>query len=102
MVAPVVTVDSTSSTIKLYWTSPGPVVDSYEVVWMKNNLGNCPNVDMGGVNITDGSTSYYITGLEEDSIYIITVTATNAAGSAVSDSVNATTHEAGETQCSVV
>ena len=69
---------------------------------MRNILGNCPNIDMGGVNITHGSTSYYITGLEEDSIYIITVTATNAAGSAVSDSVSGKTHKAGKRQCSVV
>ena len=38
----------------------------------------------GSTIITGGSSSYTITGLEEDSNYTITVTATNAAGSAVS------------------
>ena len=48
------------------------------------------------MSITDGSTSYMITGLEEDSSYSITVTATNAAGSsAVSGTVTAVTGEAG-------
>ena len=45
--------------------------------------------------ITGGSTSYTITRLEEDSNYTITVTATNAAGSAVSVPVTRMTREAG-------
>ena len=47
-------------------------------------------------NITDGSLSYTIEELEEDSSYIITLTAVNAAGSAVSDPVTKVTREAGE------
>ena len=55
---------------------------------------------MGGgirssITITNGSTSYTITGLEEKTSYTITVTATNAAGSAVSDLVFGTTLTAG-------
>jgi len=55
---------------------------------------------MGGgirssTTITDGSTSYTITPLEEETSYTITVTATNAAGSAVSDQVFGTTLTAG-------
>ena len=47
--------------------------------------------------ITDGSTSYDITGLEEDSSYNITVRASNTAGStAVSNTVTVITLEAGE------
>ena len=52
--------------------------------------------DEGSATITDGSTSYTITGLEEDSSYTITVTATNAAGNAVSDLVTGMTGETGE------
>ena len=47
--------------------------------------------------ITDGSTSYDITGLEEDSSYNITVRASNTAGStAVGNTITVITLEAGE------
>ena len=80
---PSVTVSSTTATtISLSWSVPsGSVVDSYEVVWERNGIRN-------STTITDGSTSYTITGLEEGSSYIITVNATNAAGSAASDPVS--------------
>ena len=45
--------------------------------------------------LTDGSTSYTITGLEEDTSYTITVTATNAAGSAASGPVTIVTEKEG-------
>ena len=47
-------------------------------------------------SITDGSTSYTITGLEEDSSYTITVTVTNAAGSIATHPVTIVTQEEGE------
>ena len=97
--APEVTVNSTTATtISLSWTSAGSVVDSYEVVWKRDTStsGGCSDEDEGSTTITDGSTSYTITGLEEDSNYTITVNATNAAGSAVSDPVTGMTGEAGE------
>ena len=56
-------------------------------------------MDEDSATITGGSTSYTITGLEEDSNYTITVTATNATGSAVSDSVTGMTLEAGDRLC---
>ena len=54
--------------------------------------------DMDSITITDDSiASYDITGLEEDSTYSITVTASNSAGSsAVSNIDTAMTIEAGE------
>ena len=98
-----VTVDSTTATtISLSWTSAGSVVDSYEVTWERDTSGECPDEDEGSATITDGSTSYTITGLEEDSSYIITVNATNAAGSAISVSVTEKTEEAGEGLTSMV
>ena len=51
-------------------------------------------VDVGNTTITGGSTCYNITALEEDSNYTITVTASNATGSTVSDAVIGTTLEA--------
>ena len=93
-----VTVSSTTATtISLSWSVPsGSVVDSYEVMWERETSEECPDEDEGSATITDGSTSYTITGLEEDSSYTITVTATNAAESAVSDLVNAKTKTKGD------
>jgi len=77
----------TATTISLSWSVPsGSVVDSYEVVWERS----------GSATITDGSTSYTISGLEEDSSYTITVTATNVAGSTFSCPVTLITEELSE------
>ena len=54
-----------------------------------------PNDDEGSATVTDGSTSYNITGLEAGSTYIINVTAHNAIGSAVSNTVIETLMETG-------
>ena len=87
-----VAVDSTAvATISLSWTGAGPLVESYEVIW---TLGECSGEEEGHTQISDGSTSYIITGLKENSTYFVSVTATNAAGSAVSDSVPADTKPA--------
>jgi len=66
------------------------------VMWERDTSRKCTDVDIGSATTTDGSTSYTITGLEEDSSYTITVNAANAAGSAVSDPVTGMTGEAGE------
>ena len=87
---PSATVSSTTATtISLSWSVPsGSVVDSYEVTWETD--GNRSNT-----TITDGSISYTIRGLEAEANYTITVTASNTAGSAVSDPVTGTTGRAG-------
>ena len=95
--APMLTVESTTATtISLSWTSAGSVVDSYEVMWERDTSGECPDEDEGSTTITDGSTSYTIMEVEEDSTYTITVTASNVVGSAVSESVSGVTEEAGD------
>ena len=88
---------TTPTTISLTWSIPsGSVVDSYEVMWQRDTSGDCPDEDEGSMSITDGSTSLTLTGRQEDSDYIITVIATNAAGnSAPSHTVTAVTGEAG-------
>ena len=67
-------------------------------MWETDDVGGCSGgSDLNSTTITDGSSSYDITELEEDSTYSITVTASNSAGSsAVSNSVIAMTMEAGE------
>ena len=71
---------------------------SYEVMWQTDNIGGCSGgSDMNSTTITDDSTSYDITGLEEVTSYVITVIASNPAGnSAVSSPVTPMTMEAGE------
>ena len=86
----------TPTTISLSWTAANDTVDSYDVIWERDTLGECPDVDMDNATISGTSTSYTISGLQEDSNYTITVTATNVAGSAVSIPVTAMTVEAGE------
>ena len=94
---PVVELNSTAATtISLSWTSAGSEMDSYVVMWERDTSGECPDEDGGSATITGGSTSYTITGLEEDSSYTITVNATNTVESAVSDPVTGMTGEAGE------
>ena len=85
----------TPTTISLSWTTAGSVVDIYEVAWLRNTSGECPDEDEGTTAITDGSTSYNIMEVEEDSIYIITVVANNAVGSSAL-TVSAMTMEAGK------
>ena len=73
------------------------MVDSYEVMWERDtSAGECPDEDEGSTTISGGSTSHTVVGLEENSTYTITVTASNGAGIAVSDSVSRVTEEASE------
>ena len=101
---PSVSVDSTTATtISLSWTVPsGSVVDSYEVMWQRDTSGDCPDEDEGSMSITDGSTSYMITGLEEDSSYSITVEAMNSIGMATSNTATGMTQEAGMSVCKMI
>ena len=80
---PVVMVDSvTPTSISISWTSGGSEGVRYFVEWQRDT-----SEDQGTVTIIDGSTSYVISGLEENSRYIIRVTASNAIGSEESDPV---------------
>ena len=97
--APLITVTMTSvtsTTIPLTWTSAGSVVNSYsyKVEWTYD--GECSNVMGGRTTVAGDMTIYTIEGLEEYITYSITVTATNNAGSAVSEVATGMTSEAGE------
>ena len=93
--APFITIDTTSVTstaIPLTWTSAGSVVNSYDVMWTPGG-GECSGVS-GGSDSVDGDTvSHTIEGLEEYTIYTITVTATNDVDSVVSDEATGRTSE---------
>ena len=83
----------TATSLPVSWTSAGSVVDSYEVEWTSED---CPDVDGGSDTVTGGTTSYTIEGLEEYITYSITLNASNAVGSAVSEPDTGMTSEASE------
>ena len=96
MVDPVLTVDSaTSTSIQISWNTSCPEVDKYEISWERDTTKKCRDIKLFDETINNHSTSFNIGGLEEDSHYIITVTA-NVAGIAINDSVIVKTAEAGK------
>ena len=87
----------TATSISLCWSVPSDsVADSYEVMWQRYTSGECPDEDEGSTTITDGSSDYTITGLEEDSTYKVTVRAMYSIG-ITNREENPTTLEAGGT-----
>ena len=80
-----------ATSISLFWTSAGSEVDSYEVLWRSDDCTD--DVDEGSVTITE--TSYIIEGLREGTSYTITVSATNLAGTSISDLVTGEMEELG-------
>ena len=64
--------------------------------WQRDTSVGCPDEDQDSTTITDGSTSYTISGLEEDSRYDITVTASTVGGSVMSNILTEMTPETGE------
>ena len=69
----------------------------YEVNWQRNTSVGCGDEDTDSTTINGGSmTSYNITGLEEDSRYIVNMTAYNSLGNERSEPVTGMTMIAGE------
>ena len=64
--------------------------------WQRDTSVGCSDEDQDSTTITDGSTSYTIGGLEEDSRYTITVTASNTLGGRTSNQITPVTLTAGE------
>ena len=96
MQAPIVTLESVGAfTASLSWTSAGSEAVSYEVMWQRDTSAGCSDEDEGSATITDGSRSYVINDLFGVSDYSITVSATNAVSTAVSEEEPITTTEAG-------
>ena len=89
---------TTTVAISISWKSAGTENVSYVVMWETDDIGGCSGgSDMNSITITDGSTSYVIIGLEENTTYNIIVTAYNSVGSsAASNMVNAITQKAGK------
>ena len=66
------------------------------MMWQRDTSGECPEQDEGNTTITNGSTSYTITDLEEYSTYMITLTTVNFFGDATRNTTVALTQEAGK------
>ena len=68
----------------------------YEVEWTRDTSGACPDPHTDSTTISDGSTSYTITGLQEHSTYTINMTASNSIGNERSEPITGMTMMAGE------
>ena len=98
---PNVTLGSTTSTsISLSWSvSSDSVVDSFEVMWERNNQRKRANGDQQIFVTRDSkTTNYTIEKLKSGVRYDITVTAVNGAGRS-STKVNITTMKLGDIMC---
>ena len=76
--------------------SSGSVVTGFVVEWQRDTSVGCSNVNEDTISETGGFTIYTTMGLEPGNRYSITVTVSNSAGTAVSNTVTAMTLEAGE------
>ena len=79
-----------NTSITLVWTQPaGEVVDSYLITYSFTVTG-CPGVDGNSMMTVSGSSSNHtLTGLEENSVFTISILARNGAGD--SEAVGTTT-----------
>ena len=89
---------SSSSTIITITGPSGTVVTGFEVRWQRDTSVGCSDEDEDTISeIGAFPNSYQISGLEPGNRYTITVTVSNAAGTApASNSVTGTTLETGE------
>ena len=75
----------TSTSISLSWSVPsGSVVTSYEVMWRQLSSNDDRE---SGISGSIASTSYTIQELKSNTVYSVTVTVSNAAGSTVSQPI---------------
>ena len=96
---PEIVITVTANTTVLSWSVPsGYVVTGFLIKLRRQSSVGCMYEHQKSTTIAGGSaTSHTIPGLEEDSTYTITVTASNGAGSSnISNTVTAVTGEAGK------
>lgn len=98
-VAPTITsaTPTTPTSITLMWTQSGSAVDSYMISYnytiRRCGTGAIPGSESVG---NGGVRSFTLLGLEEDSVYTLTLTAVRGATQAVSNVVSTTTNTAGK------
>ena len=76
--------------------SSGSVVTGFVVEWQRDTSVGCSDVNQDTISESGDFTIYTIMGLEPGNRYSITVTVSNSAGTAVSNTVTAMTVETGE------
>ena len=78
----------------------GTVVTGFEVRWQRDTSAGCSDEDKGTMFVAGPFSSYQISALEPGNRYTITVTVSNAAGTAPAiNSVTGTTLETGRREC---
>ena len=98
--APTVTPGAATPTSVVVSWSQQAGVDSYEISFQRatgnQQRGECTSLEHSGNVSVDGSiTMYNLTGLQEFSTYLITVTAVNGAGRSRNDPLRVSTEMAG-------
>ena len=86
----------TATFIRITGSVPGSVVTGFEVEWQRDTSVGCSDVNQDTISESGDFTIYTIMGLEPGNRYSITVTFSNSAGTAVSNTVTAMTVETGE------
>ena len=87
----------TPVSVDLQWTSSGQQQVTYQISLQRDTSIGCPYEDSRNLTVTNGLTAAQVAGLQEDSRYLFTVTASNPASSSeVSNTVSAMTEKAGE------
>ena len=82
--------------ITLTWSqAPGEVVDNYDIIY-SFAINNCPvSGDNVAVSVSGSLRQHNLTGLQEDSVHTIRITARNGAGPSAPAQTTATTPIAG-------
>ena len=96
MAPPNVTLDTVGPfTASISWDGSGSVVGSYEVKWQRDTSGECGDEHQNSTTTSGSVNSYDIMNLFGNSMYSVTVTASNSAGTATSTALSISTSEAG-------
>ena len=85
--------DNTGGTISLIWTQPqDDVVDSY-IITLRRTFNDCPEVDDQNIEVIliGSNRAFNLSGVEESSVYTISIIARNRAGDSTPKDIIITT-----------
>ena len=90
-----IAITTRATSISLSWTSAGSEDVSYEVRWQTDDIGGCSGGSYMNSITINNCLIIEIMGLEEDTLYTITGTASSTTGSIATCNITAMTPEAG-------
>ena len=93
-----ISVTARATSISLSWTGADLEDVSYVVTWQTDDIGGCSGGSYMNSTTINYCSTFDIMGLEEDSLYTITVTASSTTGSIATCNITAMTPEAGGTK----